>query len=233
MSGSAAAGAASSQRGRLLVRLHGANALFIIVFLLMHLITHVSGVFGADAYNAVQGVFQTIYRNRVVEPVLLVSMSAQLVLGAILLIGALRRGIGRGFWPRVQVISGGFFLVFMVQHLFSLGMVRLYFNLETDFHWPASVMAGPPFIYYFAPYYFLGVWAVLAHIGVAARYRLLAAGREALANRTGWGFIAGGAAVSAFILPILSGAWLEIEFSQDWIDYLRFYDPGFELPGQP
>ncbi len=82
-------------------------------------------------------------------------------------------------------------------------MTRLYFDLDTTFYWPASVLSGPPFIYYFIPYYFLGVFAVVAHLG---------------------------AGVSAAILPIIAGAYFEIDLPQEWIDYLLWYVPSFE-PG--
>lgn len=206
---------------------HKYNAAILIVFLFIHLATHVSGIFGIATYNAVQNFFRTVYRNPAVEPVLIASISLQLLVGAALLLRSLRRGPPDSRRAKLQVISGGFFFVFMAQHLFSLGMARLYFHLDTNFYWPASVLSGPPFIYYFVPYYFFGVWSVLAHVGIGVRYWIEESGRERAARRVEKAFILGGALVSAFILPVIAGVWFDIDLPQEWIDYLRFYVPDF------
>jgi len=208
-------------------KIHKINAVFLIVFLMLHLATHLSGIFGISTYNSVQSTLRLIYGNLLVETVVIASIVIQLVVGAILLVRSLCRGRPVGFWPWTQVLSGGLFLIFMAQHLYSLWFARVIFDLNTNFYWPASVMSGPPFIYYFIPYYFLGVWAVIAHIGVGVRYWVLNAGNKIAADRVGVGIIVAGAFVSALILPILSGVFFEIEMPQEWIDYLRFYDPDF------
>ncbi len=207
---------------------HKVNAVILVLFLFMHLATHVSGIFGIETYNAVQKALRLVYRNPVTEPIVLASISLQLLTGMVLLVRTLRQGRPRGLVAWAQVLSGGFFFVFMAQHLFSLGMARLYFGLETNFFWPASVMSGPPYTYYFFPYYFLGVWAVMVHAGIGIRYWLLDAGHERLGNDTALAFAIGGALVSAFILPILAGAYFDIELPREWIEYLRFYVPDFK-----
>jgi succinate dehydrogenase/fumarate reductase cytochrome b subunit len=207
---------------------HKINALFLALFLVIHLATHLSGIAGIATYDSVQAAFRVVYTQPVVEVILLASITLQLIVGANLLIRSLRKKRPCGFWHWTQIISGGFFFVFMTQHLFSLGMARLYFNLDTTFYWPASVMSGPPFIYYFIPYYFFGVFAVIAHLGVGVRYWIRDAGHGRLANKVGIAFLVLGAGVSAAILPIISGAFFEIDLPQEWIDYLRWYAPSFE-----
>lgn len=208
-------------------KIHRLNAGVLLVFLAIHLITHISGIYGIDAYNAVQDFFRAVYRQPLIEPILISSITVQLAIGAILVAKMLRHNRPNDAWRWTQVISGVFFLVFMAQHLFSLGMARWYFALETDFYWPASVMSGPPFVYYFVPYYFFGVLAVVAHVGAAIRNRLKASGHAELGNRLGVGTILLGAMISASVLPILSGGLFPIVLPQEWIDYLRFYDFDF------
>ena len=201
--------------------------MFLFAFIVMHMITHLSGVFGIENYNAVQSAFRVVYRNVIVEVVLLVSISAQLVIGAVLLARRTRSGRISGFWGWLQILSGGYFLLFMVQHLYSLGMTRLYFDLDTNFYWPASVMSGPWFVYYFTPYYVLGVFSVLAHIGAGLRFGLISTGKAVLANRVGVSFLVVAAVIALAIPPIIAGALYPIELPQQWIDYLRFYSPTF------
>jgi len=207
---------------------HRYNAIFLFSFVIVHMVTHLSGVFGIEAYNAVQDVFRTVYRQPVVESLLLVSITGQLVVGAYLLARRIGRGGVSGFWGWLQIVSGGVFFVFMAQHLYSLGMARLYFGLDTNFYWPASVMSGPWFIYYFAPYYVLGVFALFAHIGAGVRFALIDRGAAAIGNRVGVSFLVAGALISLAIPPIIAGAFFPIDLPQEWIDYLRFYMPAFE-----
>ena len=208
-------------------RLHRYNAIFLFAFIVVHMMTHLSGVLGIETYNAVQSAFRVVYRNAIVEVVLLASISAQLIIGAVLLGRRIRGGRTSGFWGWLQILSGGYFLLFMVQHLYSLGMTRLYFDLDTNFYWPASVMSGPWFVYYFTPYYVLGVFSVLAHIGAGLRFGLISQGKPVLANRISVSFLVGAAAVALAIPPIIAGALYPIELPQEWIDYLRFYSPTF------
>ncbi len=208
--------------------IHKINAFVLTLFLVVHLATHLAGIFGIAAYDSVQATFRIVYRQPVIEVVLLASITLQLLVGARLLITSLRRKRPSGFWHWTQIISGGVFFVFMTQHLVSLGVARLYFDLDTTFYWPASVMSGPPFIYYFIPYYFFGVFSVIAPLGIGVRYWLMDTGHNRFANQVGIGFLVIGAVISAAILPVISGAYFDIEFPQEWIDYLRWYVPSFE-----
>ncbi len=209
-------------------RAHRLNAIVLFVFLVVHMLTHLTGVFGVDTYNRVQAAFRLVYRHPVVETLLLTSITLQLAIGAVLLVRRIRRDGLSGFWSWLQVVSGGVFFVFMAQHLYSLGMARLYFGLDTNFYWPASVMSGPWFIYYFAPYYVLGVLAVFAHIGAGLRFMLADRGEAVLGARVGVSFLVVGALVALAIPPIIAGAFFPIDLPQEWIDYLRFYMPDFE-----
>ncbi|PHS29274.1 MAG: hypothetical protein COA85_00970 [Robiginitomaculum sp.] len=168
---------------------HKISALILFAFIITHLFNHLSGLFGIEAYNAVQKLFRVVYRFPLIEVILLVVIVQQLFLGGILLFRSLRRARPQGFWEWAQVLSGGIFLFFMVEHLYALVMARLVFILDTNFSWPASVMSGPPFTYYFIPYYFLGVFALLTHIGCGMRYWPMDAGKDRLGNRIGIGFL--------------------------------------------
>ncbi len=207
---------------------HRINAMALAGFILLHMVTHLSGLFGIEAYNTVQAALRTIYRYPPVEALLLVSISAQIAMGAVLLWRSIRRARPRGGWAWLQIVSGVAFLLFMVQHLYSLGVARIGFGLDTDFYWPASVMSGPWFIYYFTPYYIIGVFALFAHIAAGARYALLDAGRARAAARTGWSLLIIGGAIALTIPPIIAGAFYDIALPQPWIEYLRFYAPEFE-----
>lgn len=209
-------------------RLHRYNAVFLAVFILLHFATHLSGFWGIEAYNMVQSELRRIYRVPLIEWAVLASITVQIVLGGKLLVDRLRAKSVTGFWGWLQIVSGAIFMIFMAQHLYSLGMARLYFSLDTNFYWPASVMSGPWFIYYFAPYYFLGVFALFAHAGAGIRFVLIERGARRVGQWAGIALIVLGLLVGIAIPPIIAGAFFPISLPPEWIEYLRFYSPSFE-----
>jgi succinate dehydrogenase/fumarate reductase cytochrome b subunit len=95
---------------------HRWNSVFLGLFIVLHFATHLTGVFGIEAYNGMQNALRVVYRNPIVEPVLLLSVLLQIGFGLQLLIRKTRRGL-RGRWAYAQVISGFFVLFFLIQHL--------------------------------------------------------------------------------------------------------------------
>lgn len=207
---------------------HRINAIALAGFIALHMLTHVSGLWGIEAYNSVQSALRTVYRFPPFEIALLASITAQLGLGMALMVLRLRRRRPRGFWSWLQIVSGAVFFVFMAQHLYSFAMARLYFELDTNFYWPASVMSGPWFIYYFWPYYAAGVFALFAHAAAGVRFALLDRGASGAARTAPAWLMAAGAALAIIIPPIIAGALYDIELPAEWVDYLRFYMPEFE-----
>lgn len=218
----------SAGRTGLLRKIHRINAIMLAAFIVIHMATHVSGLWGIDTYNTVQNALRTVYRFPPFEVALLVSITAQLLLGAWLMVIRLRLGRPRGFWSWLQIVSGGVFFIFMTQHLYSFAMARVYFDLDTNFYWPASVMSGPWFIYYFWPYYMLGVFAVFAHAAAGVRFILLDRGAVRAARTIPAALTGAGALLAVIIPPIIAGVFYDIDLPEDWIRYLRFYMPQFE-----
>ncbi len=103
--------------------LHLTTAILVLAFVAIHMITHISGLWGIAAYNTVQNIFRTDYQNPILEPILLASIAVQLVSGLILPIRQTQRGL-RSTWDRIQVISGGIILYFTTQHLISFTISR-------------------------------------------------------------------------------------------------------------
>ncbi|MFT6558362.1 MAG: succinate dehydrogenase/fumarate reductase cytochrome b subunit [Sneathiella sp.] len=198
---------------------HRVNGLFISLFIVLHMATHLSGLWGIDAYNAMQQVMRIVYRNTVVEPILLVSVVLQVGVGIKLVSQNFRRKL-KEKWARRQALSGLFFLFFISQHLSALAMARWIEGLDTSFFWPASVMSAPPFYWYFAPYYFLGVTAMFVHLGCALRLYALRRKSTVLAGSLFWGVSGGGGLLALTIVFMLLGLFYDIELPAVWVGYL-------------
>ncbi len=205
--------------------IHKINAILLSFFILAHLATHFSGIFGIETYNAVQTFFRTAYRIPPLEFGLITLVVSQMLLGLGLVVLSFKREKPSGFWAWAQILSGLYLILFLSQHLIALLIVRTDFELDTTFFWPASVMTSSPGIYYFAPYYFLAIVSILTHIGAALRYHLMSNGYEKAGRKTGIGFLLGGCLLAMIIVPALSGAYFPIELPQVWIDYVRAHIP--------
>lgn len=206
--------------------IHRKTGLLLTVFVLLHMITHLSGLFGLEAYFAMQNALRQIYRNIVIETLLLSAFAIQIVLGIRLITTNFRRKLGEK-WSRRQTLSGLVLLVFVSQHLIAMSVTRWVYALDTTFYWPAAVMSGPPFYWYFAPYYFLGVSAIFVHLACAVRLHLLRRKCHAAAGPAFWSITVCGVLIAVVINLILLGAFFDIALPDQWLGYLQKFIPSY------
>ena len=213
-------------------KIHKINAIILMVFAALHIGNHMFLVAGPDVYNKAQDVVNNIYRLPIIEPLLIFSICLQAIIGIILVIRSLRQKPKRPFWQRdfwekLQIISGLVFFWFIAEHIWALALVRWFTELKTNFYWPASVMNDAPFVYYFTPYYFFGVLALFAHIGIGLRYWAQDKGREKLGNIIGFSALILGCICGLIIVLSLSGVFYDIILPNEWIGYLQSFYPNY------
>ncbi len=207
---------------------HRINGIFLTAFVAIHMATHLSGLWGIDAYAATQNVLRYFYRNPIVEPLLLASFVVQAGIGFGLATNNFLRKMGEK-WSRRQTLSGLIFLIFILQHLVAMGVTRWVGGLDTTFFWPASVMSASPFRWYFAPYYFLGISALFVHLGCAVRLHLLQRQLPNMAGNAFWLISTSGVLIALTVNAILLGAFYDIRLPPEWIGYLKNPVPGYQL----
>lgn len=205
---------------------HRVNGIFLAIFVALHMMTHLSGLWGIDTYETTQKMMRILYRNVIIEPVLLMSMVLQIGVGIALIRKNFRRKMAEK-WARRQTLSGLIFLFFIVQHLPAMALARWVEGLDTSFFWPASVMSGAPFYWYFTPYYFLGVTAMFVHLGCASRLYLLRQKSPVAAVYAFWTVSSAGALIAILLVCMLLGVFYEIELPPEWITYLNQFVAGY------
>jgi len=197
--------ALSLSPGRVLLKAHRATALLLGIFVLAHLTNHLFALHSLAAHRAVQDALRVIYRNSIVEPLLVAALIAQALSGVAL---AWRGRYRQGFLNHVQAASGLFITVFLCSHVTAtLVSGRALSHTETDFLFasggPAGLLHSRGAVT-LIPYYFLASVAFFTHAGGAMRRNLLRK-RSPLANRVNAGVFALGVAVSILILAALCG----------------------------
>lgn len=197
----------------MVVKLHRWNAMLVGVFITVHLIAHLWGISGASSHQQALEVVRPIYRARLVEPVLLLSILTQIGLGMVLLVRRAPTSTEWG-WDRLQLISGAYLAFFMTVHVTSALVTRTFTGLDTNFWWPASTLDHPSVRFFFYPYYFFAVVAVFCHAAAAVHFRGYSA-------RTSWFIISAGCILSVLLLAVF-GSWsADVQVPAEYLEPLN------------
>lgn len=181
------------------------SALVVGTFVTVHLANHLVALAGVDAHVAFMHAARRVYRQPMVEALLLAAVGFQLVSGLAMLAG--RR------WPRaplarLQAGAGLALAVFLLVHVGAVLGARSLLALDTSFYFAAAGFQVGPWVWFFAPYYGLAVLAWFVHLGCAVQRR-----RRGAAG--GLGFVGAaalaGAVVALLIVGCLAGLLIAVD----------------------
>lgn len=199
------AGAWGGHRGLALRALHRGSALVLGGFVLAHLAGHVVGVVsGLAMHQAVLDALRAIYRQPVLEGLLLGCALFQGGSGLVLLWRGRGQRSGRVAW--LQALSGGYLAFFLLVHVGVVIWGRTE-GLDTNFYFAAAGLHVPPWPWFFAPYYFLAVLAFWGHVGCAVYWNV------PVRYRTGalCGMLAIGMVMAGVLVVWLAGGVVTVE----------------------
>jgi hypothetical protein len=149
--------------------LHRTSAIVIAVFACLHIANHLASLAGIHWHIAFMAVARKLYRQPVVEILLLLCVSFQIASGLWFVVSGWRQRQGAVAW--LQAISGALLALFLLVHVGAVLYGRAVLNLDTNFYFAAAGFFVPPNQYFFGPYYFVGVLALFTHLGCAAYWR--------------------------------------------------------------
>lgn len=166
---------------------HGVSAVIVCLYVLFHLGNHLMGLAGPEAHAAVMDAGRTVYRARLVEPILVLAFLFQV--GSGLYLAWHWSATRLGFFRTFQVASGVFLSVFIVGHMNSVFIyARTYLGIPTDWDFATGAPTGlihDPWNIRLLPHYALGVFFVLGHLVAGLRVVLEAHGMQpGTAHRT-------------------------------------------------
>lgn len=145
-----------------LKRLHYFSGLTLALFVGLHLMNHLWSLAGPTAHIDMMASLRLIYRNPVVETLLLIAVGVQVVSG--LRLRRKLRGQVVGFYPRLQLWSGLYLAFFLVAHVFAVLMGRFVFQLDTNYYFGAAGINFFPTMLFYIPYYSLACMAFFGHV---------------------------------------------------------------------
>jgi hypothetical protein len=182
---------------------HGISALCIIaIFLALHLANHLTFILGPATYREVMKVLRHVYRQEVLQPLLVALFLFQVGSGVYLATSASARRMDR--FRTFQIATGIFLAAYVLGHMNSVFVFgRLYLGIDTDWAFATGAPAGlvkDAWNIRLVPHYGLGVFFVLSHLAAGGRAVMLSHGvRQRYADR----FLIGSATAAGFVAFVI------------------------------
>jgi succinate dehydrogenase/fumarate reductase cytochrome b subunit len=172
---------------------HRLSALLIVLFAMAHLSNHTFAIVSVATHTTVLDLLRVVYRQPVIETLLLAAILQQIATGGALVWQAhLRRPSMR---TNLQAVSGLYMAVFFLAHVSAALMARG--STDTNFVWAAGQrgLLASRGLTFLLPYYLLGVMAIFVHVGQGLRMSVLRFMPELSVQRLSYAGVAFGGAV--------------------------------------
>lgn len=163
-----------------LKKIHFITGITISLFIVTHLLNQLTIVFGEAYYQSFMTLARVVYRNILVETILLLGVLLQVVSGLKLLGKKWKRQLT--VYDKLLVYSGLYLSFFLVAHVAAVLSTRYFFELDTNLYFGTAVLNAFPHVLLFAPYYGLAIIAFFTHLACIYRVKRLQAVHADLAN---------------------------------------------------
>jgi len=184
---------------------HGVSACAILLlFIGPHIGNHVAGFWSGSVHVEIMNAARHVYRDDIVQPMLLALIGFQILSGTALVRGRMR--MPSDFLGTVQTMCGVYIGVYFLAHMTAVFAAR-YAGTDTNWTWLTrndGSMLGSLSNLRLLAHYWVGPVAIVAHVACGLRMVLLQHDiSPATANRLALAFIIAGVVVSSVVLVAL------------------------------
>lgn len=144
-----------------LKKAHYFSGILLIGFIIGHLLNHMMIFFSVEAHLQFMDTYRKIYRFPPAEFLLIGSVLFQVFSGVRLI--WLKWNHLKSTWDRLQIISGMYFIYFLVAHPAAVLVGRHVMKLDTNLYYGAAVLNVKPLSYLFVFHYGLAIIAFFTH----------------------------------------------------------------------
>lgn len=202
---SSAASAISPAGYQRLGAAHGVSALAILLlFVAPHIGNHLAGFWSGSVHTDIMSVARRIYRNDIVQPLLLALIGFQITSGAVLV--RRRMTMPGDIFGTVQTMCGAYVGVYFLAHMTAVFAAR-HAGVDTNWAWltrPNDSLLFSLTKLRLIAHYWVGPIAIVAHVACGLRWVLLQRDTSpATADRIAWILMTAGVVVSSIILLAL------------------------------
>ncbi len=191
---------------RRLALAHGVSAIAILLlFVGPHLVNHVAGFWNGPIHIEIMTAVRRVYRDDIVQPMLLALIGFQILSGAVLLLRR-RMRMPSDLLGTVQTMTGVYVAIYFLAHVTAVFAAR-YAGTDTNWSWltrPNNSMLVSLSNLRLIAHYWVGPVAIVAHVACGLRMVLLQRDvSPAVADRIALALITVGVVVSSVILLAL------------------------------
>jgi hypothetical protein len=202
---SSAASAISPAGHRRLAVAHGVSALAILLlFIGPHIGNHLAGFWSGSVHTEVMNAARRVYRDDIVQPILLALIGFQILSGIMLVQWKMR--MPSDIFGNVQAMCGAYIGVYFLAHMTAVFAAR-YADVDTNWAWLTrnnNSMLVSLFNLRLIAHYWVGPIAIVAHVACGLRAVLLQHDvSTATANRFALALITLGVVASSLIIAAL------------------------------
>jgi len=151
-------------------KLHFYSGVIITLFVGIHLFNHVYSIFGIEEHIHLMNKLRLIYRNIIIESILILAVVFQIISGFNLV--RQKRKLKLPFYGKLQIWSGLYLAVFLLIHVSAVLGGRYVLGLDTNFYFGTAGLNTFPFSLFFIPYYGLAILAFWGHVAVIHSYKM-------------------------------------------------------------
>lgn len=142
--------------------LHYFSGVTITLFIGLHLFNHLCSIQGITPHVEIMNTFRNLYRNMIIESLLLLAVIIQIISG--LRLAFIKHKTSVSKFEKLQIWSGLYLAFFLIIHVSAVLTGRFYLHLDTNFYFGAAGINTYPFNLFFIPYYSLAILSFFSHI---------------------------------------------------------------------
>lgn len=199
-------------------KVHYYSGLFISIFIVLHFGNHLFALISPEKHIEVMEIVRLVYRNIVFEVLLIAACITQVIAG-ISLYRNKKKNL-RDSFDRLHIYSGLYLAFFLIIHPIAIFTGRYYFQVDTNFWFGAMVVNLFPHVLFYAPYYFLGVFAFFVHVACIHRQRVMALGWAVSGDKQAKLIMTLGAIIGILIIAGLTGFFQSLPIPTEYLELL-------------
>ncbi|MCP4439138.1 MAG: hypothetical protein GY810_09370 [Aureispira sp.] len=152
-------------------KVHFITGITISLFISTHLLNQATILLGEDWYQIFMSAARIVYRNILVESILLLGVLLQVFSGIKLLRKKWKRQLS--VYDKLFIYSGLYLSFFLLAHVAAVLSTRYFFELDTNLYFGTAVLNTFPHVLFFAPYYGMAIIAFFTHLACIYRIKKL------------------------------------------------------------
>ena len=197
---------------------HRITGIIISLFIAIHLFNHAMAWYGIETHQKILEVFRTVYRNPVMEILLVASFLFQGISGFNLFL-RIRKKKDKTSYEKIQMYSGIILVFWLLLHISATIGQRLVNSIDTNFYFASRVVIQKPLLFFFVPYYFVGMVALGLHIANVHRHKIRSTVGAKVANIHFYSILSFFVVMALVILYSFMGGRFEIEIPTQYNVY--------------